>query len=109
MVRHDLPSSIEPERRQLGEHLAFVGDAGAEHVIECRNTIRGDDQQSFGDFVDVPDLASSMRSNSIQACFEEGGSEHCREARILQVTRFCSQLYATAPVLAHVGPDILWV
>ena len=60
MVRHEIGDAIEPERRQLRQHAALVGNAGAEHVVERRDAIGRDDQQvRVVDRVDVAHLASA--------------------------------------------------
>ena len=63
VVRHDVPQSVEPERRDLREDLALVGDARAEHVVERGDAIGGDDQQPSPKIVDVADLAVDDRAD----------------------------------------------
>ena len=45
VMRHQVAHALEPEAGQLRQHLALVGDARAEHVVERRDAIGGDDQQ----------------------------------------------------------------
>ena len=60
VVRHQVGDAIEPERGQLREHAALVGDAAAEHVVEGRDAIGGDDQEvRVVDGVDVTHLATA--------------------------------------------------
>ena len=59
-MRHQVGDAIEPERGQLREHAALVGDAAAEHVVEGRDAIGGDDQEvRVVDRVDVTHLATA--------------------------------------------------
>ena len=57
MIRDDRLRALEPEHRDLGEHFPFVGNARAEHVIERRDAIGGDDQQLVAEVVNIADLA----------------------------------------------------
>ena len=45
VVGDDAARALEPERRELREHAALVGDARAEHVVERRDAIGGDDER----------------------------------------------------------------
>ena len=45
VVRDDVRQLVEPERRQLGQHLALVRDAGAQHVVEGGDAVGGDQEQ----------------------------------------------------------------
>ena len=45
VVRHEIAHALEPEAGELGQHLALVGNAGAEHVVERGDAIGGDDEQ----------------------------------------------------------------
>ena len=49
---------LEPERRQLRQDLALVGNPRAEHVVERGDAIGGDDEQMLAEIVDVADLAA---------------------------------------------------
>ena len=71
MIRDDVARLVEPEGGQLCEHLAFVGDAGAEDVVERRDAIGGDEQQLVADLVDVAHLALPMRRAAVEPCFED--------------------------------------
>ena len=51
---------LEPERGDLRQHFALVGNAGAEHVVERRDAIGGDDEQTIAEIVDVADLALTI-------------------------------------------------
>ena len=79
MVRDDRLRPLEPERRQLREHLALVGNARAEHVVEGRDAVGGDEQQRVAKVEDVADLAVTLRGESVQTRFEEGSSERQRD------------------------------
>lgn len=58
VVGHDVAQQPEPEERELGEDLAFAGDAGGEHMVEGGDAVRGDEQQGFADGVEVAHLAA---------------------------------------------------
>ena len=45
MVGHDVGELIEPPQRDPGEHLALVGNLGAEDVVVGADAIRGDHEQ----------------------------------------------------------------
>jgi hypothetical protein len=45
VMRNEVCHLLEPEARELGEHLAFVGNAGTENVVERGDPIRRDDEQ----------------------------------------------------------------
>ena len=60
--RRSIARPLEPERRDLRQHLALVGNAGAEHVVERGDAIGGDDQQAIAEIVDVADLALAIRA-----------------------------------------------
>jgi hypothetical protein len=59
VVRHDIGQLVEPEGRQLRENLALVRNAGAQHVVERRDAIGGDQQQRIAQVVDVAHLAGA--------------------------------------------------
>ena len=61
MMRNEVGDVVEPEGRQLREHAALVGDAGAEHVVERGDAIGGDDQQVLAEIVDVAHLATPRK------------------------------------------------
>src|SRR5207245_1563750 len=68
----------EPERGNLRQDLALVGDPGPEHVIERRDAIGGDDQQTVVEIVDVADLALSIRTSVSECGLENGRGERQR-------------------------------
>ena len=45
MVRNDVFEAIEPERRHLRQYLSFVGDRCGQNDVECRQTVRSDDEE----------------------------------------------------------------
>src|SRR5579884_2474142 len=75
MVRDDGAGQIEPERRHLREDSPLVGNPGAEHVVECRDAIGGDDDQPVGALVDVPNLAATIRRTMRERRLEEGSRQ----------------------------------
>jgi hypothetical protein len=82
VVRDEVAHPIEPERGQLREHLALVGNARAEHVVERGNPIGGDDEQIVAELVDVADLAAPEERQSVDLGLEQGsGGEHVTSRR----------------------------
>ena len=69
MVRDDR-GPREPERGELREHLALVGNARAQHVIEGRDPVGSDHQERVAKVEDVADLAVTLRGESVQTRFE---------------------------------------
>jgi hypothetical protein len=76
VMRDQVADVIEPERRQLREDLAFVGDARTEDVVERRDAIGGDDEQMAAEIIDVAHLAATSERQSIQIGFENDGIRH---------------------------------
>src|SRR5262245_27154878 len=60
MIGDDRLRPLEPERGNLRQHLPFVGDARAEHVVERRDAIAGDDEQAVAEIVNVAHLALTV-------------------------------------------------
>jgi hypothetical protein len=61
VVRDDFAGQLEPEERDLREHLALVGDLGGQdHVID-RDPIRRDHDQLIAVLVDLADLAGARQ------------------------------------------------
>ena len=73
VVRHEIAHALEPERRQLREDLALVGDPRAQHVVERRDAIGRDEEQVLADFVDVADLAAAVEFQIGKGRFDKGG------------------------------------
>ena len=78
VVRHDRRGVPEPERRELREHLALVRNARAEHVVERRDPIGGDEQQAVAEVEQVADLAVTIGCGAVEAGVEEGSGETAR-------------------------------
>ena len=57
MVGDRVLEKLEPECGDLREDPALVGNAGAEHVVECRDAVRRHKQQVVAQGVDVAHLA----------------------------------------------------
>ena len=66
MVRDDVAGAAEPERRQLVEHAALVGDAGAQHVVERRDAIGRDEDQVVAGRVHIADLAAADQGQAVE-------------------------------------------
>ena len=75
MVGDDRLRPLEPERGDLRQDLALVGNARAEHVVERRDAIGGDDEQAIAEIVDVADLALSIRAPVGECGLENGRGE----------------------------------
>ena len=71
-MRHEVAHALEPEPRELRQHLALVGDAGAEHVVERGDAIGGDDEQLIADLVDVAHLAAAMERQAVREVSSRG-------------------------------------
>ena len=82
MIRHDGAEAFEPEARNLREHLPFVGDARAEHEVECRDAIGGDNQELIAEVVDVSDLAVSVGYATAERGVDDGRSERQRDSSV---------------------------
>ena len=59
MIRDDVAGARKPEGGELVEHPAFVGNARAQHVIERRNAIGGDQDQRVAGRVDIAHFAAT--------------------------------------------------
>src|SRR6187200_221639 len=60
-MRHEIAHAFEPERRQLRQDPALVGNPRSEHVVKRRNPVRCDEQQVVTDAIDVANLAAAMQ------------------------------------------------
>ena len=81
VVRHEVAEVIEPERRELREHLALVGNAGAEDVVERGDAIGRDDQQVLAEIVDVADLAAARERETSDRFVSRTTGDDMRAAR----------------------------
>jgi hypothetical protein len=70
VVRHEVAHPLEPERRELRQHFALVGNAGAEDVVEGGDAIGGDEEQVVSDLIDVADLAAPVEFQIGEGRFE---------------------------------------
>ena len=82
MVRHHIRQLVEPEGRQLREDLALVGDAGAQHVVERRDAIGGDQQQRVAQVVDVAHFAGAKARQRGQVGLDDGHGETARRGSL---------------------------
>ncbi len=57
MVVHHAVQKLEPELRQLGEHLALAGNLVVQHVVEGRDAVGSHQQQLVSQIVQVAHLA----------------------------------------------------
>ena len=60
MVRHERGKLIEPEIRNLGEHLALTRDAVGHDDIKRRDAVAGDQQQPVAEVENLADLAAAQ-------------------------------------------------
>ena len=72
MIRHHVAQQIEPEDGELGEHAAFVGNRGRQHVVEGGKPVRGDDDQEIAGVVNVAHFAAHQRLDAGQVGFKQG-------------------------------------
>ena len=75
VIGHDRLHALEPERRNLGEHLALVGNARAEHIVERGDAVGGDDQQAIAELVDIADLTLAIGASVGECGLEYGNGE----------------------------------
>ena len=76
MIRDDDSGrASEPEDGNLREHLALVGDARSQDVVERRNPIGRHDQQAVVEIVNIADLAVAIGPASGERGFENGRGE----------------------------------
>ena len=57
VVGHHVAEQLEPEERELGEHLALVRDRVGQHHVERAEAVGRDEQQPVAEVVEVADLA----------------------------------------------------
>ncbi len=63
VVFHHAVEQVEPELRQLGEHLALVGDLVFQDVVEGRDAVGGHQQQPVAQIVQIAHLALRVGSD----------------------------------------------
>src|SRR6185295_9610951 len=93
VIGDDRLRACEPERGNLREDLALVGNPRPKHVIERRDAIGGDDQQAVVELVDVADLALAIRTSVSECGLENGRGERQQKSSakkmcILQGARY---------------------
>ena len=74
MMPHEIAHALEPERGQLREDLALVGDPRSEDIVERRDAVGRDDEQVVADLVDVAHFAATVQRQTSQGGFEEWSS-----------------------------------
>ena len=92
MVVDDASSPVEPEGGELRQDFALIGDSGPEHVIERRNAVGGDDEQSIAEVVDISDLPLPIGEAIVERGVQDGSgneqqSPRAGKHRILQESR----------------------
>ena len=58
----------------LGEHLAFAGDAVGHDAVEGRDAVGGDEEEPVSEVEEVTNLAVAIGSGPVEACIEEWSS-----------------------------------
>jgi hypothetical protein len=56
----DVAQEVEPEDRKLGENAPLIGDARRKNVVECRDAIRGHNQEAVAEMIHIPNLAARV-------------------------------------------------
>ncbi len=59
MIRHERGKFLEPEMRNLREHLAFARNAVGHDDVEGGNAIAGDEQETVAEVIDFADFAGA--------------------------------------------------
>src|SRR5205823_6963765 len=72
VMRHETAHAFEPERRELVQDFALVGNPRAEDVVERGDSIRCDDEQIVADAINVADLAAAVKREIGKRSFEQG-------------------------------------
>ena len=66
---------IEPEEGDLGEDVAFAGDAGGEDVIKGGDAVSGDEEEVIADGIEVADFTAAEEGRGAKIC----GEKSCHE------------------------------
>ena len=76
VIGHDVLQEVEPEQRNLGQHLSLVWNAGRQNVVESRNAIGGDEQQAVAvQTINVANLAAGVKLEIREFGVQEDGVE----------------------------------
>ena len=77
MVRDGGLEEVEPEERELGEDLAFVGNSAAQDMVEGGDAVAGDEEKLIaGERVDVADLAAGGEGKRAEIGLEKSCWHH---------------------------------
>ena len=72
MVGDDIFEEVEPEERELGEDLAFIGDSAAQDVVEGGDAVGRDEEKTIaGESIDIADFAASGEGKGAEVSLEE--------------------------------------
>ncbi len=74
MRGREVAQKVEPEDGKLGQHAAFVGNAGGQDVVEGGDAVRGDEQNAAVDAVHVAHFSARMEVYAWQFRFQNDGS-----------------------------------
>jgi hypothetical protein len=62
VVRHDAGEKVEPEKRNLRQHPAFVRNARGQNVVKSGDAIGGDEKQALVvNLVNITHLAAGVK------------------------------------------------
>ena len=76
MIGNDVLQKIEPEKRELRQYATLVRNTGYQNVIECRDAIRGHEQQALVvHTIHVPDLATGVKFKFGEVSLQNDGVE----------------------------------
>ena len=75
MIADDRARPFEPERRNLCKNFTLVRNARAKHVVEGRDAIAGDDQETIAELENVADFSPSIRCAIREPGLENGRGE----------------------------------
>src|SRR5262245_36440185 len=75
MIGDDPASAAEPERGNLRQDFDLVGDARAEHVVERRDPVGGDNQQAIAEIKNVANFPVSIGLAARERGMQKRGSE----------------------------------
>src|SRR5229473_4736900 len=93
MIRRQRGEALEPEVRQLREHLAFARDAVGHDAIEGRDPVRRYQQQGLAQIKNFADLAALYLANAGQINLEQWFGRHRRMMKFpVQRSKFKDRL-----------------
>ena len=73
MRGREVAEKIEPENRKLRQHLAFIGNARGQDVVERRDAVGRDNQQTVADAIYIAHFAAAVAFHACEIGFENDG------------------------------------